>query len=313
METLPALLTVGGSYAGYLLAWRRVRIARRRRLLADVDRLATYDHRALAADLADLLEADDTTAEGPTVAPHPGGPIGELPAGWLASPWHAARPSRLAAARDELLVGRVESAIAAAAGAPPAAIRSLFTWGFLMRLFGGDLGLAEEVAERLPEADPGAVALRERLLARLEAVRAELAPAGEARVARCAAGMRRLRRARQLGARPTAAEIGLAAHFEVLRLTLWDLEWRTFRARRLLRRGLRMAPHAPWLHLVAAHLDASLGDGAGAADQLARALYYGRGDRFYARTVARLGFVGSVRPALLLEARSILAGAGSPH
>jgi len=104
-----------------------------------------------------------------------------------------------------------------------------------------------------------------------------------------------------------AAEAGLAAHFEVLRLSFWDLEWREMTVRRHLRRALHRYPQAPVLHLVRAHLSAVLGDGPGATDWLARALYYARGDLFYARPIAASAYVARVRPALAAQARSLLA------
>ncbi|WP_373047910.1 hypothetical protein [Vulgatibacter sp.] len=309
METLPALLTVAGSYAGYLLALRRVRVYRGRKAGPSLELLRRYDHVALAGELSPVRAADDTTATGPRLVPVPSGPVGTLPAIWAEAPWSFAAPTRLAAAREELLLGLPAEAAAQAAGqgAPPEAVRSLFTWAFLHRLFGGELAMAREIAEALRTLDPGAGSLVHRLLARLEAVRAEVEPG--ATEAAAAAGLEHLRRGAVRGLPAPPAEAGLVAHFEVLRLTLWELEWRELAVRRQLRRAQARHPQAPVLHLVRAHLAAVLGDGPGAADHLARALYYARGDAFYARPVAASPYLARVRPALVAEARGLLDGA----
>lgn len=312
VEKLPALLLVVGSYAGYLLAWRRVRVARGRRQIEGAELLRHYDHAALAAELGEVCAADDTAAAGPRVAPIPVGPLGALPAPWAEAPWTREAPGRLRGARDELLRGLPAEAAAAAAveGAPPAAIRSLFTWACLHRLFGGELAAAAECAASLVLLDPGAAPLGHRLLARVETVRAELEKPGPAREAACTRALDHLRRGREGGDLPGPAELGLRAHLEVLRLSFWDLEWRELVARRLLRAALALHPAAPPLHLVRAELAAALGDPAGAADHLARALYYARGAPFYAGPIAAAPWVARVRPALAAEARRLLAGEG---
>lgn len=318
METIPAILTVGGSYAGYLLAFRRVRVARGRRSGPEASVVERYDHVALAAELEAVAAADDTKAGGDRVAPVPTGPLGTLPAPWSDAPWSRAAPSRLAAARDQLLLGLPDPAAAEVLRepAPPESVRSLFAWAVLHRLFAGELALAADIVEALRTLDAGADVLCHRLLARLEAVKAELAGPGPAREAACAAGLKHVRR----GATPAApgpAEAGLAAHLEVLRLSFWDLEWRELIVRRHLRRALQRYPQAPVLHLVRAHLATVLGDGPGATDWLARALYYARGDAFYARPIAASPYVARVRPALAVQARALLSvtpseGQGAP-
>lgn len=311
MDSLHAVLIVVASYVGYLLAWRRVLVTRGRRSGPDPAELARYDHRELALELGPLLDEDDTTGRGVVVVPAPAGPLGALPDLWATAPWSHAEPGRLRAARDLLLAGRPEDAARSASGeeAPSASVRSLFTWAFLQSLFGGRLAQAAEIARHLEAIDLSAAPLRHRLGARLDAVRAELADGGQSIEAACASGMRHLRRAARSADERGPAEAGLAAHFEILRLSFWDLEFRELAARRHLRRALARHPQAAILHLIRAHLSAVLGDGAGATDHLARALYYARGDRFYAGPIAASAYVARVRPALAAEARGIVGAA----
>jgi len=317
VETLPALITVAGSYAGYLLAFRRVRVARGRLARPEPAVVERYDHVALAAELEDVRADDDTHGVGPRIVPVPTGPLGTLPTAWADAPWSFEAPSRLRSARDQLLLGLPDAAAAEALAQdpPPESLRSLFTWAFFHRLFAGELGLAGEMAEALRTLDPASARLCHRLLARLEAVRAELLEPGAAREAAAAAGLAHLRRAGLRTEDPPPAEAGLAAHLEVLRLSFWDLEWRELVVRRHLRRAMAVHPQAPVLHLVRAHLAAVLGDGPGATDWLARALYYARGNPFYARPIAASAYVARARPALAAQARNLLAAAspGGPE
>lgn len=307
METLQAFLTVGGAWAGWLLIWRRVRVARGRRAGPAIEAVGRYDHVALAEELVPLLQGDDTRADGARRVEPAGGMIGSLPGAWADAPWAFERPDRLADARDALLAGEAELAADRAAGAPRPSIHSLFVWAFLHHLFSGELAFAEATIAGLRRADPEAGRLAHRLEARLQVVRAELAPPGLARESACSAGARALRAAAvsaRRGAGP--AEAGLLAHFQVLRLSFWDLELREVAARRHLRRALVHHPQAAVLHLVLAHLEAMLGAGEDATDHLARALYYARGDRFYARPIAASPWIARMRPALAAEARGIL-------
>ncbi|AKU91553.1 hypothetical protein [Vulgatibacter incomptus] len=214
MELVPALATVGGSYACYLLVWRRVRAAIGRRRGPDLPALSAYDHLALERELEAL--AHDATA---------------------------------------------------------------------------------------PESGES---LAVRFVAMSEARHADSLPPGPTRHAAAAAALASLRR---LGDAPmrTPAWSGLEAHLETLRISLWSLEMGEVVVRRLLRRALGRHPEAPCLHLVRAHLAATLGDPSGAADHLARALYYAGSDPFYAKPIVASPYLARVRPALDAQARALLA------
>lgn len=208
MELVPALIIVGASYAGYLLAWRRVRAGRGRRRGPDPVAVAAFDYAALEREL-----------EG------------------------------LAAARPEL---------------------------------------------------------RDRLIEALQ--RAQLADAVPPGPARIEAAHKALASLRRVGGLALEAPgwSGLAAHLDVQRLSFWSMEEAELRARRRLRRSLARHPEAPSLHLVRAHLEASLGNVESAADQLARALYYAKGDPFYARPIVASPAMARLRPALDAQARAVL-------
>ncbi|HWV37624.1 MAG TPA: hypothetical protein VN033_04000 [Vulgatibacter sp.] len=213
MDLIPALLIVGASYAGYLLAWRRVRAARGRRRGPDPAAVSAFDYAALERELPGLCEA---------------------------------RPEL----RDRFIEALQRARLADAAAPGPARVESA-----------------------------------------LEAL----------------AALRRVREATL----DAPGWSGLAAHLEVQRLSFWSLEYAELRARRWLRKALARHPDAPSLHLVRAHLEASLGNAEGAADQLARALYYAKGDPFYARPIVASPAMARLRPALDAQARAVLE-AGEP-
>lgn len=212
MDLFPALITVGASYAGYALAWRRVRASRGRRRGPDPDAVAAFDHAELEREIEGLarLEPD---------------------------------------ARADL----------------------------------------DEAAGR----------------ARL----ADAMPAGPARALGAEEALVPLRRLGGLALEAPAWSV-LAAHLEVQRLSFWNQERVEWVVRRALRRALARHPDAPAPHLVRAHLEASLGNAEAAADQLARALYYARGDAFYARPIVASPAVARLRPALDAQARALLEAAG---
>lgn len=214
MELVPALITVGASYAGYLLAWRRVRAGRGRRLGPDPAAVAAFDYGALEREIDGLCAAH-------------------------------------AAVRDTLI----------------------------------------EAVQR----------------ARL----ADAATPGSARVEAATEALRVLRRAGDVVLEAPGWS-GLSAHLEVQRLSFWTLEQAEVRARRRLRQALSRHPEAPALHLVRAHLESSLGNAEAAADQLARALYYAKGDPFYALPIVASPAVARLRPALDSQARAVLAAEAPP-
>ena len=210
MELIPALIIVGASYAGYLLAWRRVRAGRGRRRGPDPAAVSAFDYDALEGEL-------------------------------------------------------------------------------------------EGLAQMRPE-------LRDRLIEALQRSRlADAAQPGPARVEAAHRALGALKRVQEL-ALEAPGWSGLAAHLDVQRLSFWSLEEAELSARRRLRRALARHPEAPSLHLVRAHLEASLGNVEGAADQLARALYYAKGDPFYARPIVASPAMARLRPALDAQARAVLEG-----
>ncbi|HEY0840511.1 MAG TPA: hypothetical protein VGD74_10030 [Vulgatibacter sp.] len=208
MDLLPALITVGVSYAGYALAWRRVRASRGRRRGPEPDLVAAFDHGALEKEIPGLALLE------------PG-------------------------ARAKL----------------------------------------DEAAGR----------------ARL----ADALPAGPSRALGAEEALRPLRELGGLALEAPAWSV-LAAHLEIQRLSFWNHERVEWVVRRALRRALARHPDAPAPHLVRAHLEASLGNAEAAADQLARALYYARGDAFYARPIVASPAMARLRPALVSQARALL-------
>lgn len=212
MDLFPALITVGASYAGYALAWRRVRASRGRRRGPDLEAVAVFDHDALERELPGLalLEPD---------------------------------------ARADL----------------------------------------DEAVGR----------------ARL----ADASPAGPARTKLAAEALVPLHRVGGLALESPTWSV-LAAHLEIQSLSFWNMERAELVVRRALRRALARHPDAPGPHLVRAHLEASLGNAEAAADQLARALYYARGDAFYAKPIVASPSMARLRPALNAQARALLESSG---
>lgn len=129
---------------------------------------------------------------------------------------------------------------------------------------------------------------------------------------RRAAAEEGLRAFRRLGASTSAAPTWsvLGAHFLVVRLSLLGMEWGEVVARRELRRALSLWPDSAPGHLVRAHLEAWLGHGEAAADHLARALFYAKGDPFYARPIVASPCIARLRPALDQQARRSLKSFG---
>ncbi len=210
MELVPALLTVGGSYVSYLLAWRRIRAGIGRRRGPDLQALAIYDHAGLSRELRAIAAEDPSDLRG----------------------------------------------------------------------------------------------LTDRSVAQSQARRAEALPPGPKRDAAARACLSTLRLLGDEALR-TPVWSGLAAHMEVLRLSLWSVEWGELTARRRLQKALARHPDEPALHLIRAHLAAVLGDAEGAADHLARALYYAKGEAFYARPIVASPFITRFRPALAAQARAL--------
>lgn len=304
MEPIPALIAVGASYAAYLLGWRRVRVAQGRRKGPELRALALYDHRALARESASL-GPDQAMAGGARLVPVPvAGALGPLPEPWASAGWNFARPSVLSESRDLLLLGLTEEAALRASSSAPSDVASLFCWAFFFRLFSGESERALAVAEAyasIPGRSPDVAA---RLLVQGLSFRAESLPPGGDREA---VATRALQVWRSLEAPcGSPALSGLRPHLEILRLGWWNLEIGEWQVRRHLRRALTKHPEAPVLHLIKAHLAAVLGEGQRAADHLAKALYYARGDSFYALPIVNSPYLSLSRPTLAARARALV-------
>jgi hypothetical protein len=308
VDPLVAIGVVALSYSVSMLGWRRVRVIVGRRDGIERAVFAAYDHRALALERAAEVPAVPVEATGPVVAAVAAGaatlPLGELPEPWRGAPWGRATPAALREARDHLLAGRVDEAAALAAGHPAAA--SLFAWASLARLFAGELAAALEVARALPAAAPDAAPVAARLAAQVLARAVEVTPPGPDRAAALREALAAARAAG--GGAPDAppALVGLAAHLRLLGISPFTLETTQLVVGRSLQRALARPPDAPYLHLCRAHLAAALGEGEAAALHLARALYYARGERFYARAVRGSGWLARHRPALFAGAADAL-------
>lgn len=305
MEPVPALVAVGASYIAYLLGWRRIRVAQGRRKGPALQALARYDHRALAVELAATLAPANLEAAGSRIVPIPTGtPLGPMPEPWATAPWAFAKPSALADARDALLLGVVEEAVTRSTGAPAALVASLFGWAFCFRVFSGEADRALAVANAYAALPGHRGDVANRLLAQAHSLFAEGLGPGREREVQATLGLARWKALEKPSASPALS--GLGPHLEILRLGWWNLEIGEWTTRRRLRRALSRFPDAPVLHLIRAHLAASLGEGQRAADHLAKALYYARGDTFYARPIVESPWLSFSRPTLAARARGLL-------
>ncbi|MGC4116592.1 MAG: hypothetical protein QM765_18875 [Myxococcales bacterium] len=120
------------------------------------------------------------------------------------------------------------------------------------------------------------------------------------------AAMQALRRVQeQLDRGPkTPGLVYLAVHVRLTWLTHeLNLEPSVAMASYQLRNALKRFGDLPFLYLSLAHAQALLGRHGEALDELGRALYYARGDRFYERAVLEDGFVWRTRPALAAQCK----------
>jgi len=297
-EALPLVL---GSYLAFDAVGRRIRLALGNARGAGDRAFRVFHHRALAEELRRVPAAE----EGPlALRPPHSARLGPFPPGWAGSAWFLRQPPRLGEARDLLLAGAAAHAARRVLAEEPERLEELFTWAALVRIWADQLDAAEEVANALGEAaaDP---APAHRLLAWVEARRAEegRGPPAVAAAARALAHLDRIGEA----VLDTPAWAAFPAHLALVRRSWLRLELDLFDFGRRLRAAERRHPGSPFVHLLRAHRAAALGDVAQAADHLARALYHGRSDPYFAAPVLSLRGLESMRPALLGQARAALA------
>ena len=173
-------------------------------------------------------------------------------------------------------------------------------------VLGGDLDGAAALADRLGDEE-GAL-----LMACLDLARAEKSSSAldESQARRFASSaLSRAERAGRTG--PTSALAYLVSH---VRLTWFtheaNLELSVAGVTGALRRSLARWGDLPCLYLALAHAHALMGRQEEATDELGRALFHSRGDRFYARLIVENPYVVRARPALAAQARA--AGEGDP-
>jgi len=115
--------------------------------------------------------------------------------------------------------------------------------------------------------------------------------------------------------RRTGASRGLdylSLHLRVAWLTnAVNLEFSLFGALRGLKQAIHRWGDAPELHFSKAHAQALLGRHDEALDEIGRALYYARGDAFYARPILEHPFVKQARPALYAQCKALCEHRGA--
>lgn len=286
---------LAAAYIAAMFVLYRLRVYRRRATGPCVDLLRRFDYRAVWDELAPATPAGGG-------APAPGSDSATAPRFYATSPWELPEPPALKAERDALLRGVVPDVDARA---PEAA--SLFVHFAIRAIFAGDLDRAEALAERLEEGQAG------RLLATVDLARAERAASVRDHAAARADALKALERVRALAVREpeTAGTAYLAAHVQLAWLTHeLNLEPSVAVTSWRLRRALRAFGEKPFLYLCLAHAQALLGRHGEALDELGRAVYYARGDRFYARAILEDAFVWRARPALAAQCRPSQPGSG---
>lgn len=283
---------LAAAYLVWMFVGYRVRLWRKRSAGPPLPLLRRFDYRAV------LDELGPPYREGLPALPAsvPGHLLPDAAPAFLRdSPWESGAPASHAAMRESLLRGETP-------GIDPGDKTgvSLALHCFMHRLLGGDLEGALAVSSVLPqELSSCARALAGLALAeRAEGVR-------DAHGARRAAqgALRQAERALELVPSSPARHY-LVAH---LRLSFFthavNLEWAVARAASLLRRGLECAMETPCLYFGLAHAAALLGREDEVVDELGRALYYARGDAFYAKALAEDGYLARIRPALVATRR----------
>lgn len=299
MEFFDALPLVLGSYLTFGAVSRRIRLFLGKVRGAQEPAFRVFHHRALAEELGGSASEEG----GPLVIRPPHSKrLGPFPPAWARSEWFHESPPSLREARDLLLAGAAEQA-ALLAREEPERMEELFTWAVLVRIWADQLEAGEEVARALGEVaeDP---ALARRLLAWVEARRAEedRGPTGDEAAARALMHLDLLGDA----VLETPAWAALPVHLALLRRSWLRLEWDLFDAGRRLKAAEGKHGESAIVHLLRAHRAAALGDVNHAADHLARALYHGRHDPYFAAPVLCLEGLEALRPALFAEARAIL-------
>lgn len=298
MELSEALPLVLGSYLAFDAVGRRVRLALGNARGAGERAFRVFHHRALAEE---RLCAPAETSGASALRPPHSDRLGPFPPSWARSVWFLRQPPRLGQARDLLLAGAASHAARLARAEDPERLEELFTWAVLIRIWADQLDAASEIAHALGDVveDP---APAHRLLGWIEARRAEEGRGPEA-VARALAHLDRV-------GEPlleTPAWAAFPAHLALVRRSWLRLELDLLDFRRRLRAVESRHPQSPFVHLLRAHRAAALGDVAQASDHLARALYHGRRDPYFAGPVLGLRGLETLRPALLGQARAVLA------
>lgn len=298
MAQAELLALVAASYAVTLFAIHRVGMARRRARGPDLRRLRRFDARVLLADLEPVYRAglpDEPPA--PVAWPQR---VEAPPPIAATSPWESPALLTLRSQRDALFAGEPVNAV------PGAAFASLVVHAWGRALARGEPEQAIAIAEAVDESSP---ALAAKLAAYAQIERCDRAVArGSGREAYRAAAqaVRALERA---GARHSDADLSsryLCVYLKLMHLTnAWNLELGAFAAVRRLRRAIRDAGHAPCLYLLLAYARAVSGRSEDAVDELGRAIYYARGDAFYAAPALEDEFVAKLRPALVAQCRAL--------
>jgi hypothetical protein len=300
VEFFDALPLVLGSYLTFGAVSRRVRLFLGKVRGAQAPAFRVFHHRALAEELGRAASAET----GPLVIRPPHSKrLGPFPPAWARSGWFLESPPSLREARDLLLAGAAEQAALLARSEDPERMEELFTWAVLVRIWADQLEAGEEVARALGEVaeDP---ALARRLLAWIEARRAEedRGPGGDEAAARALMHLDLVGDALF----ETPAWAAFPVHLALLRRSWLRLEWDLFDAGRRLKAAAAKHRESAIVHLLRAHRAAALGDVNQAADHLARALYHGRHDPYFAAPVLCLDGLEALRPALFAEARALL-------
>ncbi len=283
-----------GGYLATVFAWHRLRLRRKRREGPSLAALSRFDHRALWDELAQP-EWKQPGAR----APHADSAM--APSFYRESPWELPEPPGHRALRDQLF-----------SGLNPAISREdpVATWlvahAAVRRVLAGELDSAAQLAPLLPEASG------EKLLIQLDLARSERAQAVRDSSAARGFALAALARGQGLQRRaPSAGLAYLAAHVRLSHLThAVNLEISVLLAVAGLRRAVGRYGQAPWLHLGLARAQAMLGRHEEALDELGRALYHARADRFYAEAVLAGGFAQAQRPALAVRCREIMEAKG---
>lgn len=270
----------------------RIRLHRRRREGPSLELLGRFDYRVVLSELEALIDAG---AGARSRAAASQASYSAAPDFLSRSPW-AVRPDGTAGAIFDVLASGKEPVL----GSPEAvSLASHFT---VVRLLEGDLEGAERLADSIdaPQARLASAAISLARAERYRATRDEAASLREAAKAeRKATAVRR-----ELPDSPGPDSVLLHVQLGWKTHAL-NLEWSVAMAQHRLRRLLHRFEDTPQLHLAQAWAHALVGEHEAALDALGRALYFSRGDPFYARAVMESPFVARSRPALLAQCRGV--------